>query len=184
MNIQEEILNSMQIMIDKSLEKATTTKTIPSVVEGISNNKYVVTIDGNRCEIYDSVGCNPTIGKGVWVQIPNGDLKKAFITGLRGNAEGGGGGGGGVRSQADWYETNPNSPSFIRNKYITINKPSNRSNLESKDNFNVAFSKIAKYFDDLGQYAFKSELKTSDIIDLGDALSKPITSEMIRNLFI
>lgn len=183
MNIQEEILNSIDVMIQKSLEKQLTTKTVPSIVEGISDDKYIVTVNGNKCKVYDSVGCNPGIGKGVWVQIPDGDITKAFITGLRGNAEGGGGGGGSVRSQSDWYETNANSPSFIRNKYITVNMPSTRSNIQTNESFNIAFGKIAKYFNDLSDIAFKEKLTTSDISNLDSVLSKPITDAMIHSLF-
>lgn len=183
MNIQNQILDSIDIIVKKALENQQNTETVPSIVEGIANDKYVVTVNGTKCEVYDSVGCNPSIGKSVWVQIPNGDIKGAFITGLRGNAEGSGGGGGSIRNQADWYETNVNSPSFIRNKYITVNMPTTRSNIKTNESFNIAFGKIARYLEDLSDLAFKNKISTSDIENLDSVLSKPITDDMIHSLF-
>lgn len=94
MNIQDEIINSIDIMVQKAIEKSQPTTTRRGVVTGVENGKYQVSIDGTTVSVYDSVGCNPKIGDGVFVQTPNGSLINAFITGLlQNNAKGGGGGG-------------------------------------------------------------------------------------------
>lgn len=191
MNIQEEIIKSIAVMIDKSLEEQDSklTKTKAGIVKSINDDRYQVEIDGVEYNVYDSVGCDPGIGKGVWVQIPNGRVTDAFITGLRGNAEGGGGGGGGRRYQADWLETNPNSPSYIRNKLnnIYFDMAVRRENIQSGESFSVLFGKIARYFNDLGNMAFKNNVNVSDITDfestMATLLSKPIPDALIYELF-
>ena len=93
MNIQEEILNAIDVMVQKGIEKSNPETTRRGVVTGMENGKYQVSIDGTEVSVYDSVGCNPKIGDGVFVQTPNGSLINAFITGLlKSNAKGGGGG--------------------------------------------------------------------------------------------
>ena len=106
MNIQEEILNAIDVMVQKGIEKSNPETTRRGVVTGIKDGKYQVSIDGGikdgkyqvsidgtEVNVYDSVGCNPKIGDGVFVQTPNGSLINAFITGLlKSNAKGGGGG--------------------------------------------------------------------------------------------
>lgn len=93
MNIQEEILNAIDVMVQKGIEKSNPETTRRGVVTGIKDGKYQVSIDGTEVNVYDSVGCNPKIGDGVFVQTPNGSLINAFITGLlKSNAKGGGGG--------------------------------------------------------------------------------------------
>lgn len=92
MNIQDEIINSIGIMVDKAIEKSQPTTTKKGVVTGIKDGKYQVSVDGTTLEVYDSVGCNPKVGDGVFVQTSNGSLINAFITGLlKNNAKGGGG---------------------------------------------------------------------------------------------
>lgn len=187
MDIRDEIIKSIEVMIDKSLENQKNTTTKPAIVESINNNKYQVSLNGTTISVYDSVGCDPTIGAGVWVQIPNGDIKNAFITGLRDNAEGGGGSS--IRYQSDWLETNPNSPSYIRNKLnnIYFTPYDVRENIQSGDAFSVLFGKISKYLGDLNDLAYKENIQVSDITDfeetMGRILSVPITDEMIHNLF-
>jgi len=184
-NIQNEIINSIQVMIEKS--DSTTTKA--GIVTRINNDRYQVSINGIEYNVYDAVGCDPGIGSGVWVQIPNGKVSDAFITGLRGNAEGGGGGGSGRRYQADWLETNPNSPSYIRNKLNNIDFTMYpiRQNIQSGESFAVLFGKIAKYFNDLGDLAYSSSVSVSDIADfyttMDTLLSKPIPDFLIQALF-
>ena len=187
MDIRDEIIKSIEVMVDKSLENQKTTVTKPAIVESIKNNKYKVTVDGTSIYVYDSVGCDPTIGAGVWIQIPNGDIGNAFITGLRNNAEGGGGSP--IRYQSDWLETNPNSPSYIRNKLnnIYFTPSAIRTNIVSGESFSVLFGKIARYFNDLGNLAYKNNITTSDITNfdskMQELLSKSITDEMIHALF-
>lgn len=93
-DIKDEIINSIGIMVDKAIEKSQSTTTKKGVVTGMENGKYLVSVDGTTLSVYDSVGCNPKVGDGVFVQTSNGSLINAFITGLlKNNAKGGGGGG-------------------------------------------------------------------------------------------
>ena len=183
-NIQNELISAINVLIDKSLENYDSTTTKAGVVKSISNDRYQVMVNGTEYNVYDAVGCDPGIGSGVWIQVPNGKVTDAFITGLRGNADGGGGGGG-RRYQADWLETNPNSPSYIRNKLNSINfvMALNRENIRSGETFEVLFGKIAKYFNDLGSLAFQNSVNVSEISDLDSVLSKPIPDSMIYALF-
>ena len=96
MDIRDEIINSMDIMIQKSLEKNRQTNTRVGTVTAIQDGKYQVTIDGATYSMYDSVGCDPQVGQSVLIQTSGGSFLNAFITGLfNKNAEPGGGGGGG-----------------------------------------------------------------------------------------
>lgn len=91
-DIKDEIINSIGIMVDKAIEKSQSTTTKKGVVTGMENGKYLVSVDGTTLSVYDSVGCNPKVGDGVFVQTSNGSLINAFITGLlKNNAKGGGG---------------------------------------------------------------------------------------------
>ena len=83
MSIQDELLNTIETFVDKTLSKKIFTRVIPSVVTGIENGKYKVNIDGNNYLIKDAVGINPTVGMGVWVMIPESGIGQSFIVGKR-----------------------------------------------------------------------------------------------------
>lgn len=92
MDIQKSIIDAIDVMVQKGIENSQTTTTRRGVVTGMEDGKYQVSIDGMTVNVYDSVGCNPKVGDGVFVQTPNGSLINAFITGLlKNNAKGGGG---------------------------------------------------------------------------------------------
>ena len=80
-NFQEELLNTIETFVDKALSKKTFSHVVASVVIGIVNNKYKVSIDGHDYLIKDAVGINPNIGTGVWVMIPDAGIGRAFIVG-------------------------------------------------------------------------------------------------------
>ena len=83
MSIQDELLNTIETFVDKTLSKKIFTRVIPSVVTGIENGKYKVGLDGNDYLVKDAVGINPTVGMGVWVMIPDVGIGQAFIVGKR-----------------------------------------------------------------------------------------------------
>lgn len=83
MDIQKEIINAIDVMIKKSLEKYRTSQDIASVVQEISGSKYKVLINGNTFWIPCGTNLTLSVGKPVWVHIPNGDTKKAFILAYR-----------------------------------------------------------------------------------------------------
>ena len=82
MTVKEEIIQAIQTMIKKEIQKQKT-HVVASVVTGINSKKYKVNIDGNDYMIKDAVGINPTVGMGVWVMIPDVGIGQALICGKR-----------------------------------------------------------------------------------------------------
>ncbi len=82
--IADELIKTIQMMIDKKLENYKVDKTYKAVVKGINKKEYV---------IFDRAGdertvkcCIPGIelkpGQQVWVKEPMGDLKDIHICGV------------------------------------------------------------------------------------------------------
>ena len=84
MRAQNELLDAIQILIDKSIADRSTRIT-GGAVKSASGGLATVTINGYDYSIPYS-GTAPTVGSTVRVFIPNGNMSDAFI--------GGGGGGG------------------------------------------------------------------------------------------
>ena len=84
MRAQNELLDAIQILIDKSMADRSTRIT-GGAVKSASGGLATVTINGYDYSIPYS-GTAPTVGSTVRVFIPNGNMSDAFI----------GGGGGGV----------------------------------------------------------------------------------------
>lgn len=82
MNIQEEIIKAINVIVEKNIEKYQLLD-VPSVVTGVKNGKYKVTINGAEYYVKDGVNINPAIGTLVWIHIPNGDIKNAYISARR-----------------------------------------------------------------------------------------------------
>lgn len=82
MTIAEEILKTIDLGIKERISKLNNTD-IPSVVSEIKNSKYKVTINGLEKYVKDGVGISPTVGQAVWVHLPNGNIKDAYICALR-----------------------------------------------------------------------------------------------------
>lgn len=83
MDIQKEIITTINLLIEKSLSKLAISKDIPSVVTDIDGDNYIVNINGGKQRL--KCGTNITLRKGstVWVHVPNGDISKAFIIATR-----------------------------------------------------------------------------------------------------
>lgn len=83
MDIQSEIIKAIDIMIVKRLENLKISTDVASVVQDIKGNKYKVAINGN--EIWVKCGTNISVSKGslVWIHIPNGNIKDAFILAIK-----------------------------------------------------------------------------------------------------
>lgn len=79
MDIQNEIIKSIDIIVQKYLERYQFLDA-ESVVLEVKNNKYKVNINGGDYYVKDGVGINPTVGTAVWIHIPNGDIKNAYIS--------------------------------------------------------------------------------------------------------
>ena len=83
MDIQKEIINTIDLLIEKRLSKLAISRDIPSVVTDIDGDTYIVNINGGKQKI--KCGTNITLTKGspIWVHVPNGDFSKAFILAKR-----------------------------------------------------------------------------------------------------
>ena len=111
MRAQNELLDAIQILIDKSMADRSTRIT-GGAVKSASGGLATVTINGYDYSIPYS-GTAPTIGSTVRVFIPNGNMSDAFI---------GGGGGGGSTGTTN-YNNLTNKPS-INGTTLSGNKTS------------------------------------------------------------
>lgn len=80
--IAEEILKTIDLGIQERIAKLQNND-IPSVVTEIKNNKYKVAINGLEKYVKDGVNVSPTVGQSVWVHLPNGNIRDAYISALR-----------------------------------------------------------------------------------------------------
>ena len=86
MDIQSEILKTIEIMIDKSIAKLNIPRDVPTVIKSQdSQGRYLVTIDGSDYWVKDQVGLSDLHPMtSVWVHIPNSNnLSSAFILAKR-----------------------------------------------------------------------------------------------------
>lgn len=111
MRAQNELLDAIQVLIDKSL-KDKATKVTGGKVKSASGGRAIITINGYDYPIPYS-GDAPKIGSTVRVFIPNGNMSDAFI---------GGGGGGGSTGTTN-YNSLTNKPS-INGTTLSGNKTS------------------------------------------------------------
>lgn len=81
MGIQDEILQAIEIMIQKRVPSAP--MDIPTVVTGVDGDTYKVNIDGSDYNVKDGINLNPTVGTKVWVHLPNGKINQAYIAAKR-----------------------------------------------------------------------------------------------------
>lgn len=84
MSIQDELLKSIQIMIDEAAKKVQSAE-YASVVESVKNGKYTVSIDGYKYEVKDGINLQPTVGTPVWIKCPYGigNMTGAYIMARR-----------------------------------------------------------------------------------------------------
>lgn len=84
MTIKDEIIKTIEIMVNKEIKKIKTDKTYPSVITSVEKGKYVVTLNGSNYTVKCAI---PNIelktGQQVWVTVPCGDLKGMFVSGVR-----------------------------------------------------------------------------------------------------
>lgn len=83
MSIQDELFKSIEILVEKYLEKQNISRTVSSVVESVENGKYKCNIDGKYYYLKCGTGVTLARGVSVWVHIPNGKIGNAFIVGTR-----------------------------------------------------------------------------------------------------
>lgn len=84
MDFKTELLNSIQIMINRKLSDYKADRTYKSVIKSISPKGYIV-LDETGCERIVKC-CIPDIdlkaGQGIWLKEPMGDLKGLHICGV------------------------------------------------------------------------------------------------------
>lgn len=86
MDIQNEIIKTIDILINKKFEKTVIPKDVPTIVKSITKNKkYVVIIDGAEHTVPCGVNIgNITVGMPVWVHLPDrSNPSTAFIIAKR-----------------------------------------------------------------------------------------------------
>lgn len=69
MSIQDEIISTIEIIVQKHLSKLKIPRDVVSVVTAISGDKYKINIDGTDYWVKDGIGLNLTVGTHVWVRI-------------------------------------------------------------------------------------------------------------------
>ena len=77
MDIANEILDAIEIIVDKKIRE-NTTQIYPGVCKSVSGNSCVMSINGrdNTVQFYGSM---PTVGTIYRVFVPNGNMSTAFI---------------------------------------------------------------------------------------------------------
>ncbi len=85
MNFKQEILKSIQTMVDKSIINYKADRTYQSVIKRIDKKGYVILDEaGNERTVQCSMpGLELKVGQRVWVKIPMCDLKGMHICGIR-----------------------------------------------------------------------------------------------------
>lgn len=69
MSIQDEIIKTVETIVQKYIGRLNVSRDVVSVVTAISGNKYKVNIDGTDYWVKDGIGLNLTIGTKVWIRI-------------------------------------------------------------------------------------------------------------------
>ncbi len=87
MNFKQEILDSIQTMVDRAIANCKADRTYRTVIKGITKNGYVITDEAGQertvpCSIPN---VELRIGQSVWVKEPMGRLKELHICGVIGS---------------------------------------------------------------------------------------------------
>ena len=69
MSIQEEIIETVEMVVKKYVGRLNISRDVISVVTAISNDKYKVIVDGTEHWLKDGIGLNLTVGTQVWIRI-------------------------------------------------------------------------------------------------------------------
>ncbi len=79
MSVQEELIKTIETMLQKNNHNNQYSRDVSSVVTNINNDKFEVKIENSVYWIKNGVGVTLHIGDPVWVHIPNGNLNEMFI---------------------------------------------------------------------------------------------------------
>lgn len=78
MNIQDEILKSIDLIVQKALEKYKDNDVI-GMVTAVNGDVCTVSINGASYNVKNGIGINLTPGNQVWLRIPNNNYKNMYI---------------------------------------------------------------------------------------------------------
>lgn len=84
MNFKQEILKSIQLMIDEKVSSYKADKTYKSVIKSVTKKGYVILdLTGSERTVPCCIpGIELRVGQYVWVKEPMGDLRNLHITGV------------------------------------------------------------------------------------------------------
>ncbi len=87
MNFKQEILNSIQTMVDRAIANCKVDRTYKTVIKRITKNGYVITDEAGQertvpCGI---PGVSLHVGQSVYVKEPLGKLNELHISSIVGN---------------------------------------------------------------------------------------------------
>lgn len=85
MSVKDEIKQAIKISVQKEIQKLKSkmTRDEVAVVMEIKGDKYRVDINGYSYWIKDGVGIVLSVGTGVWIRIPEGNMSFAYICAKR-----------------------------------------------------------------------------------------------------
>ena len=79
-NVADDILDVIEMAIEKKLARLRNNFVRTTIVEMTSDNSlYIVNINGANYSVYSGTGIEFQVGDAVWVHVPDGDYKKAYI---------------------------------------------------------------------------------------------------------
>lgn len=82
--INDSIIKSIDILLESKLKSQNKTQVFQSVVYKVNtDNTYQIVKEKQFYNVKNGLGCDLKVGQGVWVMIPNGELRNMFIFGVR-----------------------------------------------------------------------------------------------------
>lgn len=82
-SIADELIKTIQMMIDKKLENRKADRTYRAVVKGVDRKGYIINVLGNERVVKCSIpNIELTLGQQVWVKEPMGDYNELHICGV------------------------------------------------------------------------------------------------------
>ncbi len=84
MNFKQEILKSIQIMIDKKISEYKSDRTYKTIIKRVTTKGYVILDEtGNERTVKCAIpGLELRAGQSVWIKIPCNNLKGMHIVGV------------------------------------------------------------------------------------------------------
>ena len=82
--LSEILLSTIEMMIEEKMKSHSAPKMFQSVVYKVNeDNTYQIVKDKQIYNVKNGLGYKLSIGQGVWVVIPNNELRNMFICGVR-----------------------------------------------------------------------------------------------------